>query len=34
MRLLLALLVLAIAGRLVYELYVQPHPEYRLEQSR
>jgi uncharacterized membrane protein YfcA len=34
LRLLLALLVLAIAGRLVYELYVQPHPEYRLEQSR
>lgn len=31
LRLLLALLVLAIAGRLVYELYVQPHPEYRLE---
>jgi hypothetical protein len=34
LRLLLALLVLAIAGRLIYELYVQPHPEYRLEESR
>ena len=34
LRLLLALLVLAIAGRLVYELYVQPHPESRWEQSR
>lgn len=31
LRLLLALLVLAIAGRLVYELYVAPKPEYRLE---
>ena len=31
LRLLLALLVLAIAGRLVYELYVEPQPEYRLE---
>jgi uncharacterized membrane protein YfcA len=31
LRLLLALLVLAIAGRLVYELYVAPSPEYRLE---
>jgi uncharacterized membrane protein YfcA len=31
LRLLLALLVLAIAGRLVYELYVAPVPEYRLE---
>ena len=31
-RLLLALLVLAIAGRLVYELFVAPHPEYRLEE--
>lgn len=30
-RLLLALLVLAIAGRLVYELFVAPRPEYRLE---
>ena len=34
LRLLLALLVLAIAGRLVYELYIQPHPEYRLEDQR
>jgi uncharacterized membrane protein YfcA len=34
LRLLLALLVLAIAGRLVYELYIQPHPEYRLEDAR
>lgn len=34
LRLLLALLVLAIAGRLVYELYVQPHPEYTLEETR
>lgn len=33
LRLLLALLVLAIAGRLVYELYVAPTPEYRLEES-
>jgi uncharacterized protein len=32
LRLLLALLVLAIAGRLVYELYVAPTPEYRLEE--
>lgn len=31
LRLLLALLVLGIAGRLVYELYVAPTPEYRLE---
>ncbi|HOY76578.1 MAG TPA: sulfite exporter TauE/SafE family protein [Hyphomonadaceae bacterium] len=31
LRLLLALLVLGIAGRLVYELYVAPVPEYRLE---
>lgn len=31
LRLLLALLVLGIAGRLVYELYVGPAPEYRLE---
>jgi uncharacterized membrane protein YfcA len=31
LRLLLALLVLGIAGRLVYELYVLPKPEYRLE---
>lgn len=31
LRLLLALLVLGIAGRLVYELYVAPKPEYRLE---
>jgi uncharacterized membrane protein YfcA len=31
-RLLLALLVLAIAGRLVYELFVAPRPEYRLEE--
>jgi uncharacterized membrane protein YfcA len=33
LRLLLALLVLAIAGRLVYELYVAPTPEYRLEET-
>jgi uncharacterized protein len=32
-RLLLALLVLAIAGRLVYELFVAPQPEYRLEEA-
>lgn len=32
LRLLLALLVLGIAGRLVYELYVAPKPEYRLEE--
>jgi uncharacterized membrane protein YfcA len=32
-RLLLALLVLAIAGRLVYELFVEPQPEYRLEEA-
>jgi uncharacterized membrane protein YfcA len=31
LRLMLALLVLVIAGRLVYELYVAPKPEYRLE---
>ena len=31
-RLLLALLVLGIAGRLVYELFVAPQPEYRLEE--
>ena len=31
LRLLLAVLVLGIAGRLVYELYVAPKPEYRLE---
>jgi uncharacterized membrane protein YfcA len=31
LRLLLALVVLAMAGRLVYELYVAPTPEYRLE---
>ena len=31
LRLLLALVVLAMAGRLVYELYVAPQPEYRLE---
>lgn len=31
-RLLLALLVLAIAGRLIYELFVAPQPEYRLEE--
>lgn len=30
-RLLLALLVLGIAGRLVYEMFVAPQPEYRLE---
>lgn len=34
LRLLLALLVLALAGRLVYELYVEPQPEYRLEEAR
>ncbi|MDP3494691.1 MAG: sulfite exporter TauE/SafE family protein [Hyphomonadaceae bacterium] len=33
LRLLLALLVLAIAGRLVYELYVAPTPEFRLEEA-
>lgn len=33
LRLLLALLVLGIAGRLVYELYVAPVPEYRLEEA-
>jgi uncharacterized membrane protein YfcA len=33
LRLLLALLVLAMAGRLVYELYVAPKPEYRLEEA-
>ena len=33
LRLLLALLVLGIAGRLVYELYVAPTPEYRLEEA-
>jgi len=33
LRLLLALLVLGIAGRLVYELYVAPTPEYRLEDA-
>jgi len=32
-RLLLALLVLGIAGRLVYELFVAPQPEYRLEEA-
>jgi len=32
-RLLLALLVLAIAGRLVWEMFVAPHPEYRLEDA-
>lgn len=32
LRLLLALVVLAIAGRLVYDLYVGPQPEYRLEE--
>jgi uncharacterized membrane protein YfcA len=32
LRLLLALVVLAMAGRLVYELYVAPQPEYRLEE--
>lgn len=31
-RLLLALLVLGIAGRLVYELFVAPQPEYRLQE--
>ncbi len=33
LRLLLALLVLGIAGRLVYELYVAPVPEYRLVEA-
>lgn len=33
LRLLLALLVLAIAGRLVFELFVAPQPEYRLEEA-
>ncbi|HVY87601.1 MAG TPA: sulfite exporter TauE/SafE family protein [Hyphomonadaceae bacterium] len=33
LRLMLALLVLAMAGRLVYELYVAPKPEYRLEEK-
>ena len=33
LRLMLALLVLGIAGRLVYELYVAPTPEYRLEET-
>jgi uncharacterized membrane protein YfcA len=33
LRLLLALVVLAMAGRLVYELYVAPQPEYRLEEQ-
>jgi uncharacterized protein len=32
LRLLLALVVLAMAGRLVYDLYVAPKPEYRLEE--
>jgi len=32
-RLLLALLVLAIAGRLVWEMFVAPQPEYRLEDA-
>ncbi len=32
LRLLLALVVLAMAGRLVYELYVAPQPEFRLEE--
>jgi uncharacterized membrane protein YfcA len=31
LRLLLALVVLAMAGRLVYDMYVAPQPEYRLE---
>jgi uncharacterized protein len=31
LRLLLALVVLAMAGRLVFELYVEPKPPYRLE---
>lgn len=33
LRLLLAVLVLAIAGRLIYELYVGPVPEYRLQEA-
>jgi uncharacterized membrane protein YfcA len=33
LRLLLALVVLAMAGRLVYDLYVAPKPEYRLEDA-
>lgn len=33
LRLLLALLVLAMAARLVYQLYVEPKPVYRLEQA-
>ena len=32
LRLLLAVLVLGIAGRLIYQLYVEPTPEYRLEE--
>lgn len=32
-RLLLALLVLAIAGRLVYEMFVAPQPEFQLEDA-
>jgi uncharacterized membrane protein YfcA len=31
LRLLMALVVLAMAGRLVYDMYVAPQPEYRLE---
>jgi uncharacterized membrane protein YfcA len=33
LRLLLALVVLAMAGRLVYDLYVAPKPDYRLEMA-
>ena len=32
LRLLLALVVLAMAGRLVYDLYMAPKPDYRLEE--
>jgi uncharacterized protein len=33
LRLLLALVVLAMAGRLVYDLYVEPKPAFRLEEA-
>jgi uncharacterized protein len=33
LRLLLALVVLAMAGRLVYDLYVEPKPPFRLEEA-
>jgi uncharacterized membrane protein YfcA len=32
LRLLLALVVLGMAGRLVYDIYVEPKPPYRLEE--